>query len=67
MEMRDASKCNRVRNSILRSSAILDFSEPKFLSLVGSSCAKQLRNMMAVGPIVFRLHRFEDVALLTDG
>jgi hypothetical protein len=55
------------RNSILRSSAILDLSEAQFLSPVGFVVRKIIAQYDGRQSNSFRLHRFEDVALLTDG
>jgi hypothetical protein len=66
MDMRDALIEMRphVRNSVVRSIAILDFSKPKFLSLAGLDMRKT--TVQCAAPIVFRLHRYGDVALFSD-
>jgi hypothetical protein len=46
---------------------MLDISESKFLSLVELIIRKTTAPYDGRRPKSFRLHRFEDVALLTDG
>jgi hypothetical protein len=61
--MRDATKCDRMREIqyyVVPPSVLFGIQ----IFVAG---AKQLRSMKAVGRTVFRLHRFEDAALLTDG